>query len=336
MFVKNDSSICIYCQESRYLNEFHKEHVIPECFGKFTPKNLILYKDVYAKCNRYLGRKIETFLCRDTIEGIVREKIGIMSKESRIEYRRVKWRIPNGLKKGVILSLESDRIGKAIINVVTQVGLFNSDKGRYDFFEPKDVPNKTELLESGYDISGKMINIISDSVEEREKAVEILREKDIDFHIKANKSLYESIETISGQIKVKMFGELDPIVQRGFCKIAFNYMAFIAAKEFCLNDDFHPVREFILCGKGNGRDFLRVEKSGRGEPEKPGNDEMDIHHWISLGWDTEKKDLICRFSLFGINTYRVQLCNDFSSKIWLPIKSEHIFNVSTGIINKLM
>lgn len=329
----NNGTICIYCLEIKPKDKFSKEHVIPKCFGRFTPKNLILYETVCRKCNTELGNRIETFLCRDTVEGIAREKYGIKSKEPQIEYRRLAFRVYDGPKKGMILTLDSsDPSGETLTVPVLQAGFFHKKRNRYEYFELEDIPSKEDLEKSGYDIKNKMINIINNNDEERERMISALEEKGIDFHLKIDKPLSESLNLVSGQLLVKTIGEADRIVQRGFSKIAFNYLAYITEKGFCLNKDFSPIREFIRYDRGDGRAFIKIEKSDRVVPGKPGKDEVATHHWISIEWDWSKKALLCQLSLFGINMYTIRLCGDFKGSIWVPIKSEHFFDLSSGNI----
>ena len=86
--------ICIYCLEDKPQSNFQKrEHVIPQCFGKFTPDNLILYNDVCDECNQYFSENLELFLGRDTLEGIERFRHGIKSKSHINNRKRIKSKI---------------------------------------------------------------------------------------------------------------------------------------------------------------------------------------------------------------------------------------------------
>jgi hypothetical protein len=61
---------CIYCLEKQPDDQFNREHVIPEAFGKFEG-NLVL-ECVCEACNTYFANTIDLKLARDSIEGIDR------------------------------------------------------------------------------------------------------------------------------------------------------------------------------------------------------------------------------------------------------------------------
>jgi hypothetical protein len=68
--------VCIYCKINK--KSFNKrEHVIPQAFGRFQPKNFILNdrkkkdKKVCDDCNAKFGRELEEYLAKDSYEGYV-------------------------------------------------------------------------------------------------------------------------------------------------------------------------------------------------------------------------------------------------------------------------
>ena len=102
--------ICIYCLQDKSLSEFQKrEHVLPQCFGTFTPDNLILKEIVCDDCNQYFGDKLELYLGRDSIWGIERYRHGIKPTK-KYKHQRMKFKVLEGALKGVIVSpLYSDK-----------------------------------------------------------------------------------------------------------------------------------------------------------------------------------------------------------------------------------
>ena len=155
---------CIYCKKAKDKNYFtNREHVIPQCFGKFYPDNLILYETVCDECNQYFGEKIELFLGRDSFEGIERLRHGIKPKKPLEHPRRVKSKICEGESKGVIIRERYQGHSKGIgIEKVIQAGFYNKYTDGYDYFEPNDIPSSDELQESGYDIKNKTVWLIAE------------------------------------------------------------------------------------------------------------------------------------------------------------------------------
>ena len=95
---------CIYCLQDKQNTDFLKrEHVIPQCLGKFLPDNIILYESVCDQCNQYFGDNLELYLGRDSFEGIQRHKYGITPKSPLRRRLRIKSKSKNPRSKNVVL-----------------------------------------------------------------------------------------------------------------------------------------------------------------------------------------------------------------------------------------
>ena len=70
-----------------------------------------------------------------------------------------------------------------------------------------------------------------------------LKEQGIDIDPKLDMIQQASIDEI---VSVETEITLDSIIMRGFCKIAFNYLAFVAGSDFVLLPEFDAIRRFIL------------------------------------------------------------------------------------------
>lgn len=160
---------CIYCQDEKLVSEYtNREHVIPQCFGKFRPNNPVL-KTVCNDCNQYFGDHIEIHLGRDTYEGIERYRHGIKSGNFPHKYPRLRFRISAGPLKGLLVKPKySDVPNEIDINPepMTQVGFLKMEKNEFDYFEPDEIPTASELEEAGYDIQGKKYVVAKDKGEE--------------------------------------------------------------------------------------------------------------------------------------------------------------------------
>ena len=299
---------CIYCLQERTAKDFKKrEHVISQCFGTFTPDNLILYQSVCDECNQYFGDKIELYLGRDTIEGIERYKHGIKPRKQP-KHKRIKFKIAEGQLAGIIVTPKYSE-GKDIIDIepVLQVGIFNKLLNRFDYYELDDIPAFDQLKKQGRELKGLKFDFIYKDKHELNILLERLKGKGYkevkmdtdkewpDFVKRRNQTL------VAGEIKI------DRIIYRGICKIVFNYLTYIQGKEFVLSSNFDEIRNFIRYDKGNYNDFFFVN-----QPHILANDRKlskfnakeTCGHLVVLGWNG--MTLQGRISLFNLNAYKIR------------------------------
>ena len=127
--------------------------MIPQCLGRFSPDNLILYKCVCDDCNQYFGDKLELFLGRDSFESIERKRHGIEPKKPLKNKRRVKSKIKDGEWKGVIVEdAKADKPGEIGIRNSIQAGFYNKFTDEYVYYEPNDIPTAEQLEKEVFDI----------------------------------------------------------------------------------------------------------------------------------------------------------------------------------------
>jgi len=198
-----------------------REHVIPQCFGRFTPDNLILYKDVCDECNQYFGENLELFLAKDTIEGIKRYSHGIKPKTPVKKRLRVKSKICEGEWKGTIVVERYQEPGKIGLEKVLQAGFFNKLKHEYVFFEPDQIPTREGLEQKGYDLKEHMVWLIAEDGEELDFLIDSLRNKGI--NISSKDDLIKQ-SRLGQEVKVETELTIDRVIFRGISKIALNYL----------------------------------------------------------------------------------------------------------------
>lgn len=324
---------CIYCLKDGIANNFKKrEHVIPQCYGTFTPDNIILRETVCDECNQYFGDKIELYLGRDTIEGIFRYKYGIKPAEPVKHHKRVKTKIDEGPLKGmIVLHAISDIPGVIDILPKVQAGFFNKNTQEYDYFEPQDIPTAKELEGKGYEIKGKSISLMADNEKEMDNLLKALKEKGMEVKPQEQLEWPDEVKK-QNQTLVKSQIKIDPTIYRGFAKIAFNYLTFIAGKEFVLKTDFDGIRRFIRYGEGNHNEYFGVNEPPILHIDRIFNIQTTTGHLITVGWDG--MNLVSRLSIFNITTYLIKLCNNYEG-IWIPLKSGHHFDIHTKEISEL-
>lgn len=329
---------CIYCLKYKSSSQYKKrEHVIPQCYGKFTPNNLILYKTVCDECNQYFGEKIELYLGRDTIEGVMRYKYGIKPSELLKRHKRLEIKIyeEGELKNMIVMPKPSGVHGEIDLPTVTQAGFFNKDKQEYDYFEPQDMPTAKELKEHGYELEKN--DLIANNEEDMNRLLRVLKEKGMDF--KLGKEIEWPENKKGRKILVKVTPIIDRIIYRGLSKIAFNYLARVVGKDFVLLEDFNGIRNFIRYDEGKSNDYF----CGRGLPilqEDRFLRKYNIRgkvtdgHLIIVKW--RKMDLISKISIFNMATYLIRFCRNFSGRIWRPISYGHHFDINSKEVNKLI
>lgn len=215
---------------------------MPQCFGTFTPDNLILHNTVCDECNQYFGNDIELYLGRDTIEGIERYKHGIKPKKQP-KHKRLKFKISEGELSGIIVTPKFSGEEEIIdIEPVAQVEIFNNTDGRFDYYEPAEIPSADDLKKEGRELKNLRFDFISKDEVEEQSLLGKLKEKGYgDIKLEKPRGWPEYVKRrnetlVAGEIR------LDRIIYRGLCKIAFNYLAFIQGREFALSKDFDGIR----------------------------------------------------------------------------------------------
>ncbi len=325
---------CIYCLEAKIKSSFKKrEHVIPQCFGKFSPDNIILYETVCDECNQYFGEKIELFLGKDSFEGIERLRHGIKPKKLLKNRKRVKSKICEGEWKGVIvIERYQDNSNEIGLEKVVQAGFYNKYKHEYDYFEPKDIPSAEELQRNGYDIKGKTVWLIAEEGDELDSLISLLKQKGVKVR---SRSEFIKKDRIGEWLKIETNLTIDRVIFRGLSKIAFNYLAFVAGKEILFKDEFDDIRKFIRYDEGQSDRFIDFNVP----PILYDDQKLDKFrikvtegHLIIVGW--KGLSLFSKVSLFNTSTYLIKLCHHFTG-IWRPIKSGHHFDVKSKKISKL-
>lgn len=74
--------LCIYCRLDKPPDDFNREHVVQEAFGRFK-NNLVLHELVCEECNEYFGNGLDLALARDSLEGLHRYERGL--KEATVD-----------------------------------------------------------------------------------------------------------------------------------------------------------------------------------------------------------------------------------------------------------
>ena len=324
---------CIYCLQDKPLNEYKKrEHVIPQCFGRFSPDNLVLHKCVCDECNQYFGDELELFLGRDSYESMERQLHGIEPKKVMKNKKRVKSKIKDGIWNGVILEdTKADKPGEIGIEPSLQAGFYNKLLNGYVYYVPKDIPSSEQLEKDGYDLKKTIWMFGDDS--EIPILIEILKNKGIDISIQND---FINQTPPEGSVLVESEVTIDKTISRALSKIAFNYLAYVTGGEVALRDEFNGIRWFIRYGEGDPREYFSVNASPilhDDQITKYFKSKSTQGHLINIDW--RKSNIVSKVSPFNSNTYAVLLCTNYEG-LWFPIKSGHHFDTKTKIVSKLL
>lgn len=321
---------CIYCLEDKDECLFdHTEHVIPRCFGVFE-NNLTLNQLVCDDCNQYFGDNLEIAQGRDSLEAIARFNFG-KSPKSKPIYKRLKFRIDNIKNyKGVqvIPIPPNQRSGFDEIKLESQVGFFNKAKNEYDYFQKDEIPSKSELEGSIYELKNKEIVFYGDI----EGLVQRLAEMGLKIEIS---EIHETLQNIKpSKIPVLIKARIDRTIYRGILKIIFNYLALNTGRNFVIRSIFHEIRNFIRNDIGDGDDFFKITTKPIILKERLIGRRLLHGHIIVIDWNTQ--DIIGNLSLYNSIvrlTYGAILTRNYP--VWFPIRQGHYFDPKTKKIEKI-
>jgi len=325
---------CIYCLDEKEAEEFsHKEHIIPECLGKFN-NNLTLncagnLLCVCNDCNQYFGDTFELILGRDSMEGIARYRFGLSPKSPPF-YRRLKLSAigPSRLKGVHVVPKIPSGAGTDELEIESQVGFFNSRQNEYVYFKKNEIPDRDELEKQGYILHDKEIFFYGE-VEELAKLL-----KDKGMNVKIGDIKNEIADVRPGLIPVLVQGRIDRDLCRAMAKIAFNYLAYNQGPVLALKENFNGIRQFIKNGCGKGKDYVEIDTKPILYVEIKRKKRKFCGHIVFLDW--RWPEIIVRISLYnsiiGL-TYTVILCRNYP--IWFPISKAHYFDPNSKDVKEL-
>lgn len=239
---------CIYCLKEKDKKCFNTEHVIPQSFGLYGAQTMTLLNKVCAECNTSFGMTIDTFLGRDTIEGVRRFKFGLMdkkkSKSKKHQYPQYGkdhiCTITEGELKGLKCKLKFlEKENKlTLVPLKDDIG-FRRNDGLYDFYPKEDMPAKAES-ESNYPVHPDRLIIL------RPQEEDIIRKSLVE---KFGEKIQYKIYSDNSERDCKVEFQCDAVEYfRPYAKIAFNYFAYFNTAEVLLQKCFDPIRNFILNG----------------------------------------------------------------------------------------
>jgi hypothetical protein len=284
--------VCIYCKETG--KKFSREHVIPQAFGKFGSRTLVIHC-VCQECNTFFSHEFEQAISYGSLEAIQRWKQGLkpMETRSKIDSRRINLKARGGVVDGLrldpvtmtreeILQFDLTRAHKLVIWNPEQREEFDTEFRRLGYMTEKNAePSKVDMP-AGTKLSGTM--------------------------------------TVTIDIKTG----------RTMAKIAFNYLAYVCGADFALRPDFDIMRNYIRRGIKPPYDCMRV--AGMEESARRGPLDKHVGHFLILHAHDKGAIIYARVALFSGHTYHFALSKYFSSLfIPEPLASGigHRFDIAT-------
>jgi hypothetical protein len=311
-------TICIYCKEDKPSTSFRKaEHVLPKSFGGFK-NNLTLNGVVCDDCNSYFGNELETYLARDTPDGLNRFRLGYrdpkdyksLGKRSSLAHKA-----DSGIYKDAHFR-HREVNGELLMQPLPQVGFGKSEGGPFKWYLRENLPNTEELralFDDGYQHVGFL------EIDDPESVLAELRRSgaqhsDIQETRPAGRLGVERFE--SKAVLGDKFG-------RCIAKIGLNYLAFHYGPATARMQQFDMVRRFIRYGETPPDRIWTADT-------QPiiGNLPNVQGHILTIGWQAETRTVLAQVSFHGTARYQVKLA--VGGFILEPFKGKgHFFNPSS-------
>ncbi len=235
---------CIYCLETkrfvlgkdRYgISEFNAEHVVHKSFGA----GLKLHGSVCKQCNKFFGETIDRVLLNDSFEGYGRVKNGLRDASTfRPRRMSVRYRSSDDGQEHT-LAIEAAPVTSE--SLVEPKGAITLQVRGTESWETLDEDALTSMsaddLSNKYDFSSA--SVIANEVR-HSRMIDLLK----------SKGVITNAHVISAsRVTASQLMNVDQITQRGYCKVAFNYLAYRCQLAGCpqilYRQCFDDVRNFV-------------------------------------------------------------------------------------------
>ena len=138
---------CIYCLETKPIDAFNREHIIPQAFGKFEMGKgggPVTIRCVCKDCNQRFGDTLDHVLGRTSIYGVLRLNEGLKDPAEfvpppSLTIKPTDRELPPGAEL---------RIRQGGFEVKPSIGLAKQRDDRHEHFAPDRIPTRSEILSS--------------------------------------------------------------------------------------------------------------------------------------------------------------------------------------------
>lgn len=262
--------ICIYCKTQEQSLFKGVEHLIPQCFGKFSSKTPTL-KCVCDECNAYFAKELDQALARDSWEGVNRYKKGISSREQR-PTKRLRFsleKVPEvGVFGGMVFEGVDSKTGK-LLKPRGQFQIKNRITGEFDNFfidEIKDIQLDDNIYGTR---NNRETKIFAPSKKEHQDVIDELKKIGINYKVKEEKIGLPLTEGRKGheiiEIPIWIEGKIDNIIKRALIKILLNFSTFYIGENEILRSEWDKARNYVrndstpILGKIDSKPFWSEE-----------------------------------------------------------------------------
>ena len=230
---------CLYCGELKNKDQFNKEHVIPQSFGKFGTNTPTL-EIVCKKCNQCFGDTIDRELGRSGLN-INKFRSGRKKTfDAKKDFKDQELKISEGIYKGLSVTLSPSNPKLITKPLGIDFGLRREDGG-YDWYSLSALPSQEEVR--AHPKHPEWIRI--DNFDKKAEIIQTLENK---FNI----SLYNMQDINNENALVDLNFKITEPILRSVYKTAFNFLAHYFIKHnmsYILYDScFDPIKQYIRFG----------------------------------------------------------------------------------------
>ena len=330
-------SMCIYCQRVDPPCGFTREHVIPEALGTFAKGDVITLTDeVCGECNQYFGDTLELFLNRDSAEAMLRFRYGLKNPADVRKFfrNRVQARLPRDGSQfgGAYLDFVPPPAGQLepYLDIVPQFGFERRDGKGWEYFTEQEFHDEPDWPKRIATDLGPQRVILYNSEESKQRLSKLTADR---LPLKNPQDTPGLKPFTSGRVNAEIELTFDKVLARAVAKIAFNYLTKVHGANVALRPEFDGVRQFVRHDQGSPPDFVQFRPapvlrdfSGKELPPRG--------HLLTVGWDTNGKDVLARVSPFQYMMYIVRLGVNYPGKLD-PEDSGHLYDLKLRRAEKL-
>lgn len=262
--------ICIYCGNSDATKFKGVEHVIPQAFGTFGSATPTL-DCVCDDCNAHFGKNHDQYLARETVEGVVRYKKGILSSEARPQ-KHLHITLEAGPETGQFAGMKVaiDGTTGELMPAKAQFQILNQKTGNTEVYFKNQLVG-LKLPEEVYGKPGAdgikgtwQCNIFSPSKEEHDEMAALLQENGIAFV--PGESFHISKPVPVGPdgkytVPLAIEGEVTLEHRQAHAKIFLNLIASYLGPDEALKADWDFLRYYARFGEGKGKIKYKVAET---------------------------------------------------------------------------
>jgi hypothetical protein len=307
------STPCIYCGEPDPKKFSGREHVIPQAFGHFGSQTPVL-KCVCDDCNSLFGRELDQVHARDTLEGVLRYKQGIVSSENRPQ-RRLRFTLADEAESGELFGAAVagvDPTNDELRPLVAQLHILNQQTGETEIFTRPQL-RILELRNESYGAPGeRKLHVFAPSKEDYDAFVEELNTAGFDVRMGAPYT-FDIKPTIGADgratIGVHIECIFDDLHRRALAKILINFAAFYLGSSEVRKPEWTPVKRFVRYAEG----LLGARLS-----DKPFWTGQETDNWrypdaLNIRLENDARGLIGAIQFYNRITYELLLIEDYRS-----------------------